>query len=196
MSEARTRSVNVTGPSLVRETCMWAPNRPVSTSECSARARRTTCSNSRSPSSGGAAPERLGRAPLRVSAGERELGHEQEPGADVGDAEIHLAVIIGKHAVPDQTFHEAVACPLGVSALHANQDHQTGADGADGVRPDVDPCAGDALEQPDHGVPGVGVTAASAASRGRRFRVSRFQGTLGQVKCATCGSDLGHGHAA
>ena len=36
-----TRSVNVIGPSLVRVTCMRAPKRPVSTSGCSARARRT-----------------------------------------------------------------------------------------------------------------------------------------------------------
>ena len=37
-----TRNVNVTGPSLVRVTCMWAPNRPVSTTACNARARDTT----------------------------------------------------------------------------------------------------------------------------------------------------------
>ena len=36
-----TRNVNVTGPSLVRVTCMRAPNRPVSTSGCNARARST-----------------------------------------------------------------------------------------------------------------------------------------------------------
>ena len=37
-----TRSVNVTGPSLVRVTCIRAPNRPVSTSGCNECARSTT----------------------------------------------------------------------------------------------------------------------------------------------------------
>ena len=41
LSRGATLSVNVTGPSLVSVTCMWAPKRPVSTTGCIARARDT-----------------------------------------------------------------------------------------------------------------------------------------------------------
>ena len=41
LSRGAILSVNVTGPSLVSVTCMWAPKRPVSTTGCIARARDT-----------------------------------------------------------------------------------------------------------------------------------------------------------
>ena len=128
---------------------MWAPNRPVSTTGSNACARDTTWSNRRLPASGDAALERLGRAPLRIG-GKRELGDEQKCAADVGDAAIHPPLGIGEYAVADQTLDQPIAFALGVSALDADQHHQAAADGADGVRTDLDLRARDALEQPDH----------------------------------------------
>src|SRR5271165_2613910 len=61
-------SQKVTGPSLVSDTRMWAPNTPVSTRPCWVRAAFTKASNKRRPCSGGAAVEKPGRKPLRVSA--------------------------------------------------------------------------------------------------------------------------------
>ena len=59
----------VTGPSLTSDTSIIAPKRPVSTGGTPvARSRSQKWSKRRVASSGGAAPTKLGRFPLRVSA--------------------------------------------------------------------------------------------------------------------------------
>src|SRR5437660_957240 len=69
-----TRSQKVTGPSFTRLTLIWAPKRPVATRGTTSSAFSTNFRNSRSPSSGAAALEKLGRAPLSVSAARVNCG--------------------------------------------------------------------------------------------------------------------------
>ena len=76
-----TGSQNVTGPSLVRLTRMWAPNLPVATRSSPSRARAalTARSNSSSPWAGEAAEEKPGRSPRRVSAASVNWGTSSSP---------------------------------------------------------------------------------------------------------------------
>src|SRR5271156_6501592 len=64
----------VTGPSLVKDTCIWAPKTPLATRPRSARAAATNTSNKRRPKSGVAAVEKPGRSPLAVSAASVNCG--------------------------------------------------------------------------------------------------------------------------
>ena len=77
----------MTGPSLTRATCMWAPKTPVSTWAPRARRPATTCVDERfgdGPGRGGV-PGRA--AALAGVAVERELADHQQRGADVGSAD-------------------------------------------------------------------------------------------------------------
>ena len=69
-----TCSQKVTGPSFTRLTCMWAPKRPVATRGTHSSAFSTKRRNRRSADSGPAALEKLGRAPLLVSAASVNCG--------------------------------------------------------------------------------------------------------------------------
>src|SRR5437588_7503587 len=69
-----TRSRKLTGPSFTRLTLIWAPKRPLATRGIASSAFSTNLRNSRCPSSGEAAREKLGRAPLSVSAARVNCG--------------------------------------------------------------------------------------------------------------------------
>src|SRR6185436_15448693 len=69
-----TCSQKVTGPSFTRLTCMWAPKRPVATRGSHSSAFSTKRLNKRSADSAPAALEKLGRAPLLVSAASVNCG--------------------------------------------------------------------------------------------------------------------------
>src|SRR5205814_8289787 len=74
-----TRSQKVTGPSFTRLTFIWAPKRPLSTRGRASSAFSTNFRNSRSPSSGEAALEKLGRAPPWLSAARVNCGTASRP---------------------------------------------------------------------------------------------------------------------
>ena len=76
-----------------------------STGGAPVRARRDR--RTRSPAPGSAAGVRLGRMPFRGIRRERELGHQQEPAADVLEAPVHLALDIRKDPIAEQAFQQA-----------------------------------------------------------------------------------------
>ncbi len=129
--ESQLSSQKVTGPSLVNDTCMWAPKTPVSTRPCRARAACTKTSNKRCPCSAGAAVENPGRRPRWCLRSQSELRHQQQAALNLGQAQVHFPRLVGEYAVLQQAVEKAQSRRLIVGGLHADQNQQAGIDGGD-----------------------------------------------------------------
>jgi hypothetical protein len=81
---------------------------------------------------------------------ERELGHQQEPAADVLEAPVHLPRDVRKDPIVEQTVYQAFGLDLGVPSLDGYQHEQPDADLGDGRVPDLDARLGYALQEAYH----------------------------------------------
>ena len=114
-SERRPRSARsggvigiVTGPSLMRLTCMSAPNSPPATSPCSGarRCQRALVEPAAELWPGGASEARPVAA--RGVGGQRELADDEQAAADLRDVEVHLAGVVGEDAQPEHLGDQLV----------------------------------------------------------------------------------------
>ena len=107
---------------------MCAPKTPVSTGTPSARSSAQNRSTSGSASSGGAAPEKLGRLPFAVSA--ISVNCETTSAAPPVSRRLRskLPVVVGEHAQPRDLAGEPRGLLLPVAASDAEQDAEPGRD--------------------------------------------------------------------
>ena len=99
-------SQNVTGPSFTSATCMCAPNSPVATSAWRRRASSTRVPNSvrRLRVRGGA---ESGACALVGVGGQRELRHQQQAAADIGERQIHAPGLVFEDPVAEHALEQA-----------------------------------------------------------------------------------------
>src|SRR5450830_60695 len=62
---------------------------------------------------------------------QRELRHQQQTALHIRHTAVHLAGIIGEHAVTEQFAEQEIGFLFGIAAFGADQHHQTRADHAD-----------------------------------------------------------------
>ena len=140
----------VTGPSLVSDTCMSAPNRPVATGAWRARALSTRYSKSRRPSSGLAAGLKPGLVPLSVSAARVNCETSNNPPCGVLEASIHPPLTVRKYPIAQQALEEPIGLRLGIVPLDCDEDQKAPTDPADNLVFDANLGGGHPLEQTDH----------------------------------------------
>src|SRR3984957_11275477 len=119
----------VTGPSLISDTFMSAPNTPVCTRAPRSRRAWTTAPTSGSATGPGAAGDPGGAAALGQVGVEGELADHQEGRADVG-----AGLLAVQDPQPPQLGGQLRGQVGGVVVGHADQDQQAGlVNGADGA---------------------------------------------------------------
>ena len=118
---------------------------PLATGECRARAAATKALNKRSPCSGGAAVEKPGRSPWRVSAAKVNCGTSSSSPSDLLQTEVHLAGFVGENAVFEQFVEEPGARGLVILGTDAHEHEEPRSDGGSDFAADFHPRSGDAL---------------------------------------------------
>src|SRR5690606_36450593 len=91
-----------------------------------------------------------GSRPLAGVGCERELRHEQEATADVGDAQVHPPRVVRKYSVFDQPLGETFRLGLAVASLDTDEDQEAAPDARDDLAVNGHGCTADALPQAYH----------------------------------------------
>ena len=145
-------STTVTGPSFTRLTSIRAPKTPVCTGTPSSRSASQNRSYRGSATSGRAAFEKSGRAPLLALAigDERELAHDQGLAGDVHERTVEATAVVLEDPQAGDLGRKAVALAGRVRPGDAEQHDEAEADVRDRLAADHDRRVLDALHDGAH----------------------------------------------
>ena len=138
--------IKVAGPSLTRCTAMCAPKRPTPTLAITRAGDADQVLEQALAFFGGCRRGKARPHPLCRIGRERKLRYEQQTPTDIGNAAVHLAVLVGKDPIADDALVEPLGLCLGVVSLHADKHQQTVAYGRDALRLDHHPRLGYTLQ--------------------------------------------------
>ena len=124
-------SQKVTGPSLVSDTCIWAPKTPLSTRpKLSARRLDQNVEQFAALFRGRGRRKAGSQALVRVG-GQGELRHQQQFARNLGQAQVHFPGSIWKNAIAEQPCEQPLRADFVIRWPNSHQNQQTAANGTD-----------------------------------------------------------------